>query len=102
MTDLERVLVDGFLVHYAYPIELINECMFDDLPFDLATLRAIVMVWTGDHPAQCKVGAVKSGGILGVNVTMIYQDGVLNPAIRVWWNTMTIENIGGIHPPYDV
>ncbi len=97
MTDLERVFVDGFLVQYAYPIELISECMFDDLPFDLATLRAIVMVWTGDHPAQCKVG-----GILGVDVTMLYQDGVLDPAIRVWWNTMTIEDIGGIHLPCDV
>ncbi len=65
MTDLERVFVDGFPVQYAYPIELISECMFDDLPSGLATLRAIVMVWTGDHPAQCKVGAVKSGGYSG-------------------------------------
>jgi hypothetical protein len=38
--------------------------MFDDLPFGLATLLAIVMVWIGDHLAQYKVG-----GILGVNVT---------------------------------
>jgi len=63
----------------------------------MATLRAIVMVWIGDHPAQCKVG-----GILGVNVTMLHQDGVLDPAIRVWWNAMTIENIGNIHLPCDV
>jgi hypothetical protein len=42
------------------------------------------------------------GGILGVDFTMLYQDGVLDPAIRVWWNTMTIENIGGIHLPCDV
>jgi hypothetical protein len=35
--------------------------MFDDLPFGLP-LCAIVMVWTYDHPAQCKVEAVKSGG----------------------------------------
>jgi hypothetical protein len=39
--------------------------MFDDLPFGLATLRAIVMVWTGDHLAQCKMGVVKSGGYSG-------------------------------------
>ncbi len=35
--------------------------------------------------------------ILGVDITMLHQDGVLNSTIRVWWNTMTIENIGG-HP----
>jgi len=65
MIDLKRVFVDGFLVQYAYPIKSINECMFDDLPFGLATLWAIVMVWIGDHPAQCKVGAVKSEGYFG-------------------------------------
>jgi len=62
MTDLERLFVDGFPVQYAYPIKSINECMFADLPSGLATLRAMVMVWISDHPAQCKVGAVKSGG----------------------------------------
>jgi hypothetical protein len=65
MIDLEKVFVDGFLVQYAYPIESISECMFDDLPFGLVTLRAIVMVWIGDHPTQCKVGAVKSEGYSG-------------------------------------
>ncbi len=44
MTDLERLFVDGFPVQYAYPIESISECMFDDLPYGLATLHAIVMV----------------------------------------------------------
>jgi hypothetical protein len=39
--------------------------MFDDLPSGLVTLRAIVMVWTSDHLAQCKVGAVKNGGYFG-------------------------------------
>jgi len=71
--------------------------MFDDLPFGLATLRAIMMVWTSDHPAQCKVG-----GVLGVDITMLHQDGVLNLAIGIWWNTMIIENIGSIHLPCDV
>ncbi len=65
MIDLKKVFVDGFLVQYAYIIESINECMFDDLPSGLATLRAIVMVWTSDHPTQCKVGAMKSGGYSG-------------------------------------
>ncbi len=41
-----------------------NVCLMI-LPFGLATLWAIVMVWTGDHLAQCKVGAVKSGGYFG-------------------------------------
>ncbi len=42
------------------------------------------------------------GGILGVDVTMLYQDDVLDPTIRVWWNTMIIESIGGIHLPCNV
>jgi hypothetical protein len=58
MIDLKRVFVDGFPVQYAYPIESISECMFDDLPFDLATLQAIVMVWTSDHFAQCEMGGI--------------------------------------------
>jgi hypothetical protein len=39
--------------------------MFDDLPSSLATLHAIVMVWTSDHPTQCKVEAMKSEGYSG-------------------------------------
>jgi hypothetical protein len=44
MTYLGRLFVDGFPIQYAYPIESINECMFDDLPSSLATLHAIGMV----------------------------------------------------------
>jgi hypothetical protein len=65
MIDLERVFVNGFPIQYAYPIESISECIFDDLLFGLATLQAIVMVCTRDHLAQCKVRAVKSGGYSG-------------------------------------
>jgi len=71
--------------------------MFDDLPFGLAILHATVMVWIGDHLAQCKVG-----GIPGVNVIMLHQDGVFNSATKVWWNTMTIKNIGSILLSCDV
>jgi hypothetical protein len=55
-TDLERAFVDGFPVQHAYPIELIRECMFDDLPSGAATWRATAMGRTGDHPAQRKAG----------------------------------------------
>ncbi len=41
-------------------------------------------------------------GILGVDITMLHEDGMLDSAIRVWWNTVTIENIGGIHLQCDV
>jgi hypothetical protein len=61
MIDLKRLFVGGFPIHYAYLVESISECMFVELPSSLATLLAIMMVWTGDHHAQCKVGAVKSG-----------------------------------------
>jgi hypothetical protein len=37
------------------------------------------------------------GGIPGVDVTMLHQDGVFDPTIKVRWNTMTIENIACIH-----
>ncbi len=102
MTDLERVFIDGFSVQYAYPIESISECMFDDLPSGLATLRAIVMVWTGIILPNVKWRSENWGGILGVNITMLHQDDILDPTIRVWWNTMIIGNIGGIHLPCDV
>jgi hypothetical protein len=49
--------------------------MFDDLPFGLATLHAIVMVWISDHPAQCKVG-----GILGVDAIMLH----IKMACSIW------------------
>jgi hypothetical protein len=65
MIYLERLFVDGFPILYAYPIESICECMFDYLPFGLAILRAITMVWTSDHPTQCKVGTMKSAGYSG-------------------------------------
>ncbi len=78
------------------------ECMFDDLPFGLATLCAIVMVWTGDHLAQCKMGAVKSGGYSRCRCHYVTSRWCARLAIKVWWNTMTIENIGGIHFPCDV
>jgi hypothetical protein len=60
MTNLEMLFVDGFPIQYAYPIESISECMFDDLPFGLAILRATVMVWIDDRPAQCKLGVLMS------------------------------------------
>lgn len=53
--DLEEIFVKGFPVSYAYPVDAIS----DKLPLisigEVITLRAMLILWTGDHPAQCKL-----------------------------------------------
>ena len=60
--DLEEIFVKGFPVSYAYPVDAIS----DKLPLisigEVITLRAMLLLWTGDHPAQCKIGGLKVGG----------------------------------------
>lgn len=58
--ELECLYVNGVNVAYEYPLGSI----FDD-PAEhskICTMRAMVMMVTGDHPAQCKIGLVKNGG----------------------------------------
>ena len=62
ITDLEAIYVNGFKVVYNYPVELI----YDKLPkvyiSEPIECRAILSIWTGDHPAQTKIGGWKLGG----------------------------------------
>ena len=47
---------------YNYPVEMI----FDKLPkvyiSEPIECRPILLIWTGDHPAQTKIGGWKLGG----------------------------------------
>jgi hypothetical protein len=58
--ELEVLFVDRFNVNYNYPPPLISPW----LPIDNggSKLRAIVMLWIGDHSTQCKLGGLKDGG----------------------------------------
>ena len=60
--DLETFFIKKIPVLYAYPAEAIS----DKLPLiptnELITLRAMVTIWIGDHPAQCKIGGLKMDG----------------------------------------
>lgn len=58
--ELEELYIAGIKVMYNYPVEQI----FDD-PFGhtmKCKVRGMLMMVTGDHPAQCKIGLFKDGG----------------------------------------
>ncbi|MCO5554154.1 hypothetical protein L7F22_007680 [Adiantum nelumboides] len=57
--DLEKSFVEGFDLHYAYP----SNDICDKIQGGRVTLRSMLMLCTGDHPAQCKLGQVKDGGM---------------------------------------
>ena len=59
LRELESVFVHGFPVKYNFPSKIIDLNVSNAEP---AVLRAVLMYWTGDHPAQCKVGGFKSSG----------------------------------------
>lgn len=60
MEELEHVFCDGFKVQFNYPVTRISSL----LPVDEegVTIRAILMLVTGDHPAQCKISKLKQSG----------------------------------------
>lgn len=61
--ELEVLFVDGIEVEYNYPVELIQERR--ELTERKYSLRAILAIFTGDHPAQCKFGGWNQGGYSG-------------------------------------
>lgn len=61
--ELEVLFVDGIEVEYNYPLELIQERR--ELTERKYSLRAILAIFTGDHPAQCKFGGWNQGGYSG-------------------------------------
>jgi hypothetical protein len=59
LRELESIFVEGFPVKYNYPPEIIDYSLANVEPL---VLRVVLMYWTGDHPAQCKVGGFKTSG----------------------------------------
>lgn len=57
--ELERLYVKGFNIHFNYSPSLIDATMPSSKKVEA---RAMLMVVTGDHPAQCKIGLFKDGG----------------------------------------
>ncbi|MCO5548762.1 hypothetical protein L7F22_002224 [Adiantum nelumboides] len=56
--DLETSNSEGFDVDYSYPTNAIHT----NIQGGLVRLRTMLMLCTGDHPAQCKLGQLKDGG----------------------------------------
>ena len=58
--ELEMLFVEGMRCKYNYPVSRISKYLStsDDLPL----IRVFLMLVTGDHPAQCKIGRLKSSG----------------------------------------
>lgn len=58
--ELEELFVDGVEVEYNYPLDLIDGIgALSERKFQL---RAILAIFTGDHPAQCKFGGWNTTG----------------------------------------
>ena len=59
---MEHLYVEGIYVpSYAYPSSLISEHLPHGPPGSPAVIRAMLMMFTADHPAQCKIGGFKDG-----------------------------------------
>lgn len=57
--ELESSFLDGFEVEYALSSENVSQNFQGGIP----RLRCMLMMCTGDHPAQCKLGQFKDGGM---------------------------------------
>ena len=62
MKELECVFIKGFEVLYNFPPELIFEGLSPLSGTGDLKLRAMLIYWTGDHPAQTKVAGFKTSG----------------------------------------
>lgn len=60
VAELESLFLNGFETYYNYPLNKIFDGNADFT--QNCVLRAILMMVTGDHPAQCKIGSFKDGG----------------------------------------
>lgn len=60
IAELEYLFVEGVDLYYNYPPSQIISQSYTIS--EKCRLRTILMMVTGDHPAQCKIGLFKSGG----------------------------------------
>ena len=58
--ELENLFLAGFSVNFAHPPQLISRHLCPNR--EPVNLRAMLMMITGDHPAQTKIGMFKSSG----------------------------------------
>ena len=58
--EVEELFVDGIEVEYNYPCDLIDGTAL--LSYPKFQLRAALVLFTGDHPAQCKFGGWNQTG----------------------------------------
>ncbi|MCO5605605.1 hypothetical protein L7F22_059788 [Adiantum nelumboides] len=61
LQELESLFINGIEIHYNYPINSISG-LCNSSSSQTFNARAILMMVTGDHPAQCKIGCFKEGG----------------------------------------
>jgi hypothetical protein len=60
--ELEDTFINDFPISYAYPGSYIREELIRDKLGGSIILHTMLMMFTGDYPAQCKVGGLKVGG----------------------------------------
>jgi len=60
--ELESLFVNGIICRYNYPSQRISNSLSNS---GTPTIRVILMLLTGDHPAQCKIANLKSSGKSG-------------------------------------
>ncbi|KAL3682778.1 hypothetical protein R1sor_000800 [Riccia sorocarpa] len=65
--DLQRIYVKGFQFIY----QPVGDSTIERNGGDVVTVRAMVMSWTGDHPAQCKISGVAYKGYNGCRRDML-------------------------------
>lgn len=79
--ELSTLFVEGIAVDYNYPAELIDGSPMSAIRGNACRLRAILVLFTGDHPAQCKFGGWNDRGLAGCR--------------RCQLNSYTASNSGG-------
>ena len=62
MRELESAFIEGVSMNFNYPPEVIDPSLLNPNSNQQLKLRALLLYWTGDHPAQSKVGGFKLSG----------------------------------------
>ena len=69
ISEIENIFIDG------YEVEYVGD--FPHLPAGNIVVRVLLLLWTGDYPAQCEVGKFIKGGILTCRRDKV--KGTINP-----------------------
>lgn len=63
MSKVLPVIKDNKNYLYFKGLEVDYVGSFPDLPSGRTNIRCLILLWTGDYPAQCEVGKFINGGI---------------------------------------